>query len=583
MEIKRISSLLCLAVLATQLQAGQSATTAPQAATEGGNGRVAQVSSQELQQLRQQIAQQQEAIKKLQQSVQQQQQLLDKATQNAAAPAAASTDGTATATAVTPADAAPGKSGQPELVPVSNVAHPRLAPMTRGAQHDIATRPSPLSISIGNTTFTPLGFVDATFFARSTNVGSGIGTSFTAVPYNNGAAGRISETNFSTQNSRIGFRVDSTFLGAKVLGYFEADFLGQDGPNAFVTSNSNTFRMRNIFVDVQKDGFEVLGGQDWSMFTPNRKGLSPLPSDIFYTQNMDTNYQVGLPWARQTQFRFVAHPTENLAFGVSLENPQQYTGSAVTFPAAYSGVLSTSATNSEFNNGSTNFAAPNVAPDIIVKGAYDGHVGDKVMHVEAGALIRNFKDSIPFTAAGLPASSTTTGLINYRTDNATAVTGEVDANLQIFKNVKIIANTFFGAGGGRYLQGNGPDLIVRADGTISPVHTYATVDGFEANVTKNTLVSVLYGGAYFGRNVALDTNGKYIGYGYVGSANSNNRNIQEITFDIVRTLWKSPSYGSLSLIGQYSYLFRDPWYIPVGGARNARTNMYYLNLRYTLP
>ncbi len=583
MEIKRISSLLCLAVLATQLQAGQSAATAPQAATEGSNGNVAQVSSQELQQLRQQIAQQQEAIKKLQQSVQQQQNLLDKAMQSSATPASASADGTSTADTSAPTESAPGKEEPAKLVPVSNVAHPRFFPLTRGGQHNIAAQPSALSISIGNTTFTPLGFVDATFFARSTNLGSGIGTSFTGVPYNNSVAGRTSETNFSVQNSRIGFRVDSTFLGAKVLGYFEADFLGQNGPNSFVTSNSNTFRMRNVFVDVQKNGFEVLGGQDWSMFTPNRKGLSPVPSDIFYTQNMDTNYQVGLPWSRQAQFRFVGHPTENLAFGVSLENPQQYTGSAVTFPAAYGGVLSTSATSSEFNNGSTSFSAPNAAPDIIFKGAYDGHVGDKVMHVEAGALIRNFKDTIPFTASGAPASSTTTGLINYRTDHATAVTGEVDANLQIFKNVRIIANTFFGAGGGRYLQGNGPDLIVRADGTISPVHTYATLDGFEANVTKNTLISVLYGGAYFGRNVALDTNGKYIGYGYVGSANSNNRNIQEITFDIVRTLWKSPSYGSLALIGQYSYLFREPWYIPVGGARNARTNMYYLDLRYTLP
>ena len=594
MQIKRILSLLCPAILAAQLYAGQSAAGAPQTpgspaapASSANSGEATNpANNQELQRLRERMAEQEQAIKQLQEAVQEQRTLLDRAVQNANAAATKKADGSATANNVAPTEPAANRESAPaKMVPVSNAAHPRLFPVSQAGaeQHQTTAPPSALGIKIGSTTFTPLGFVDATFFARSTNLGSGIGTSFTGVPYNNSVAGRTAETNFSVQNSRIGFRVDSSFLGAKVLGYFEADFLGQNGANSFVTSNSNTFRMRNVFVDVQKNGFEVLGGQDWSLFTPNRKSLSPVPSDIFYTQDMDTNYQVGLPWSRQAQFRFIAHPNKDLAFGVSLENPQQYTGNSVTFPAAYGGVLSASGSSSEFNNGSTGFSAPNAAPDIIFKGAYDGHVGDKIMHVEAGALIRNFKDSIPLTAAGTPASSTSSGYVRYRTDTATAVTGEVNANLEVLKNVRIIANTFFGAGGGRYLQGNGPDLIVRADGTISPVHTYATLDGFEANITKNTLISVLYGGAYFKRNVALDTNGKFIGYGYTGSANSNNRNIQEITFDVVQTLWKNRSYGALSLIGQYSYLFREPWFVAPGGARNARTNMYYLNLRYTLP
>jgi hypothetical protein len=145
--------------------------------------------------------------------------------------------------------------------------------------------------------------------------------------------------------------------------------------------------MRNFFVDVQKNGLEILGGQEWALFTPNRKGLSPLPSDIFSSQDMDTNYQAGLVWARQSQFRLIAHPNENVAFGVSLDNPQQYVGDGiVTFPAA----LSTAATG-EFNNTTTTYSAPNVHPDIIFKAAYDGHAGDKILHVEAGALIRSFR------------------------------------------------------------------------------------------------------------------------------------------------------------------------------------------------
>ncbi len=437
------------------------------------------------------------------------------------------------------------------------------------------TKPSPLSITIGNATFTLLGFVDATFYGRSTNVGSGIGTNFGSIPYNNVATDHISETNFSTQNSRIGFRVDSTFMGAKVLGYFEADFLGTQPSNVFVSSNSDTFRMRNVFVDTQKNGFEILAGQDWSLATPNRTGLSPLPSDIFYTQVMDTNYQAGLVWSRQTQFRFIAHPSENLAFGVSLENPQQYIGgsaggSSVVLPA----IAAPAAVSSEFNSGSSNYTAANQYPDVIFKAAYDGNAGDRqILHVEGVAMIRGFKDSI---GLGTPTV--------FHSSTATAAAGEVNANLEVAKGFRLIANTFFGSGNGRYVFGQAPDVIVRADGSISPIHTYSTVDGFEATVKKNTLIYGYYGGIYIGREVAVDANGKtLIGYGFAGSSNSQNRAIQEGTFGVVQTFWKNPSYGGLSLITQYSYLTRDPWFVLLGTPKATHTSMYWVNLRYTLP
>ncbi len=507
-------------------------------------------SADDLNQLRQQIAKQQEEIKRLQESLQAEHDRLERLMQTSArsSPAAA--------------------SGPVKLVPVVNVAHPDLAG-SGGSGQKVEENPSPLAIRIGDTTLAPLGFVDFTWYGRSTNVGSGIGTSFGGIPYNTSVAGHAFENNFSTQNSRLGFRVDSTVLGAKVLGYVEADFLGNAPSNVFVTSNSNTFRMRNFFVDVQKGGFEVLGGQDWSLFTPNRNGLSPLPSDIFYSQNMDTNYQVGLIWARQSQFRLIAHPTKDVAFGISLENPQQYVGNGiVTFPSA----LTASAT-AQFNNTSTTYAAPNLHPDIIFKAAYDAHPGDKTWHVEAGALVRSFKFE---NAAG---SKPTT----FTSSTTTAASGEANANLEIVKNVRVVANTFFGSGGGRYIFGLGPDVIVRANGALSPVHAYSTLDGFEANLAKNTVVSMLYGGGYFGRDTALDANGKLIGYGFAGSATSNNRTVQEATFDLVQTFWKNPNYGALSFIGQYSYLWRNPWSIAPGAARYAKTNLIYLDLRYTLP
>jgi hypothetical protein len=522
----------------------------------------------ELQELRAKIAAQQEQIQRLQQSVNEQQKLLERALQTAPAAtapvAAASTD-------------APVK-----LVNAVNRQGRDIVDLPRAMQGG-ENKSSPLSVSIGNSTFTPLGFMDATFFARSTNVGSGIGTNFAGIPFNNQATGqgKLSETNFSAQNSRIGVRVDSTVMGAKVLGYLEADFLfNNNSPGYQITSNSAGFRMRNYFVDVEKGGFEVMGGQDWSFLTPNRKGLSPLPSDIFYTQDMDTNYQAGLIWTRQPQFRFIAHPNENFAFGVSLENPQQYIGggsgaSTVTLPNNLNGTL----LNTQFQANGNILGVPNWFPDIIVKGAYDGKAGDKAMHVEAAALVSGFKDYVP--------TNITTAVAGTHT--AVGFGGSVNANREIFKNVRLIANTFFSDGGGRYIFGIGPDVIIRPDGTISPVHAYSTLDGFEAQVSRNTLLAAYYGGAYIGKNIAFDptasgsTLSKPVYAGYGTPTGTQNHSVQEITFDWVQTLWKNPNYGALSLINEYSYVWRDLWAVTPPNPKQAHTNMVYVNLRYTLP
>lgn len=542
MSKQRIIGALSIGLLAARFGLGQTEAT------------------EDLKQLREQIAQQREQIKKLEQAIAEQEKILDRSLAAAAQP-----------------ESRPGAS---PAAAYAQPAKPIPVAGPSGGQHNVAHSTSPLSIKIGDTTFTPFGFIDATFFGRSTAVGTGIGTNFGGIPYNTSATNHLSETNFTTQNSRIGFRVDSEVLGAKVLGYFEADFLGNQPPNIFVTSNADTFRMRNVFLDVQKHGFEFLGGQDWSMMTPNRKGLSPLPSDIFFTQDMDTNYQAGLVWARQTQFRFIAHPNESLAFGVSFENPEQYIGGAngsgtITPPAAFASAVGSATVNGQFNNGSTNYSAPSLHPDIIFKGAYDGHVGDKLMHVEAGALVRSFKYAAGF---GTP--------VKYNTYTATAASGEVNVNLEVAKNFHLIANTFFGSGNGRYIFAQAPDVVIRADGSIAPLHSYATVDGFEANLSKNTLLYAYYGGIHIDRDQVLDTTAApptYVGYGYQGAPNSHNRNIQEGTLGIVHTIWRNPAYGGLSLITQYSYLTRNPWYVATGAPKATHTNMYWMNLRYTLP
>jgi len=446
---------------------------------------------------------------------------------------------------------------------------PKAAPAA-DAQADQSEEKSPLQLRVGSAYITPVGFMDFTGMWRSKDNGSGIGTNFGSIPYGNTTFnGNLGEFRLNMQNSRIGFRVDANVKDAHVIGYMEADFLGNNPGNVAVSSNSNTLRSRLYWVDVRKGSWEVLGGQTWSLLTPGRTGLSPLPGDIFYSQDMDVNYQVGLFWGRIPELRVVYHHPSNKAhFAIAIDSPEQYVGGSgggglVTFPSALSSTYS-----GEFNIGTNTLGVPNVAPDVIAKLVLEP---TKKFHFEVGGIERNFKVWDPATK--------TTPAVTFSTEGGGAF---ANLNFELFKGFRVLTNNFWSDGGGRYIFGEAPDLIAHADGSLSLIHADSTVSGFEYT-NKNTLVYAYYGGVYIGRNVAIDTTGKPVGYGFTGASSGQNKSIQEGTFGVIQTFWKNPKYGALSLITQYSYLTRNPWYVAAGQPSNASLNMVFLDLRYTLP
>ncbi len=547
----------------------------------------------ELQQLRDLLVSQSKELEATREQLQQQQKKME-ALENQLR---AGSDARAASTVA----AAPSGSVQPAISAAGPVISGQPMTATQGYGNDQGEKKSPLSFKIGVADFTPGGFLDFTSIFRSTNVGSGIGTSFGGIPFNNTLPqAALTESRFTAQNSRLSLKVDANASeSTHVTGYVEADFLGFLPPNGNQTSNSDSLRLRLYWADVRHGNWEVLGGQDWTFMTPNRVGLSPMPSDIFYTQNMDTNYQVGLIWARQAQFRVVYHPTKWWAFGVSLENPQQFAPSSVVFPS--SATVPSTFFSGQFENGSgstsaasaaTNPAVPNLHPDVVVKTAFDGHVGGRAMHVEAAGLVRSFK-----VLNGLATPATTSTL--------TGGGGSFNVNLEMFKNFHLIGNSFYSYGGGRYIFGLGPDLIVRPDGHLSGVHSGSGIGGFEWQTNPHFMVYGYYGGAYFQRNFGfLPSSAKpapkcdgvsgftCVGFGFPGSSTSSNRAIQEGTIGFIPTIWSSPNYGKLQIITQYSYLVRSPWDAGtvgkapapvVPGPKNAHTSLIYVDLRYVLP
>jgi len=519
--------------------------------------------------LKQQIAEQQKEIEQLRTIVEQMKQKLDQSpnTAQTATTQAPNLGLVASTSPMVPKAAEKSAAGSGANLVASTLIPSAAAtpsPQTQKSDPD-----PPLQLHIGTASITPVGFMDFTSVFRTHAAGGSIGTSFASIPYGSSVyQNNLSETRLSMQNSRIGFRVDADVKGAHVIGYMEADFLGNNPNNVAVSSNSNTMRSRLYWVDVRKGQWEVLGGQTWSLITPSRTGISPLPGDLFFcSQLIDVNYNLGLFWGRIPELRFVYHhPSNKLAFAVALDSPDQYAGGSaggplITLPSALN---SSTAYQGELDYNQNGLNAPNVAPDVIAKFALDP---SKRVHFDIGGVERNFKLYNPN---------------NKTTYSATGGGGFLNLEVELFKGFRALTHNFWSDGGGRYIFGQAPDLIARADGSISLIHASSTVSGFEYTF-KKTMIYAYYGGLYVGRNVAIDTNGKPVGYGYTGSPNGQNRAIQEPTLGFNQTIWKDAKWGAVNFMGQYSYLTRNPWYVASGQPANASLNMLFFNLRYTLP
>jgi len=541
----------------------------------------------EIEQLKQMLADQQRQINELRQALTQQQ------TQQQTKQADGNVSASAGSPVIPPMDPTPVSTyrnlGQvastsailphPAAFAIPTPALPQLSPApTAASKNPCEADPDktiPTFLRIGNVCIVPIGFMDLTPVWRDKNAGSSMGSNFGSIPYNNTANGNLSEFRFSSQNARIGFRIDGDWKGTHFIGYNEFDFNGTSGSTALAVSNGAIVpRLRLYWADVRKGKVEYLVGQSWSLLTPNRNGLSALPGDLFYTQVVDINYMAGLTWTRQPGMRVLIHPNKKLTFGFSVEQPDQYIGgsaggSGITLPSNLAGLAGAQLDNAQNISAGSYLTQPTVTPDFIAKVAFDL----PRLHFEVGGIESNFKTA---------STSNLTGPF-YTAHHTTQGAGLlVGLNVAVLKNLRLISTNFFSNGEGRYLFGQAPDVIVRANGDLSPVRADGTIDGFEATV-KNTLFYAYYGGIYIGRNVAIDTNGSRVGYGYVGSPNSQNRSINEFTFGFNQTMWRNARYGAINLMGQYEYLMRSPWYVAPGNPKATHDNTIYMNIRYTLP
>jgi hypothetical protein len=328
--------------------------------------------------------------------------------------------------------------------------------------------------------------------------------------------------------------------------------------------------------DNSQYGVHALAGQEWSLATMYRKGLTPRQEDVPLT--IDAQYVPGFTWTRQPQFRAVKDFADNkLAIGFSIESPETVytvgsngTGSPQTVNYTNTGVSSLNTTTTYSDE---------VAPDLILKAAADPGFG----HYEIYGLARFPNDRVSVVGGG-----------HGNTKLAGGVGGGTILPV-IPKKLDFEIRALAGYGIGRYGSAQLPDATISPSGQPVPLgevqalagiigHPVDAVDlygyaGTEQIASKSYVVA----GKAYGYGNPLYSNA---GCGIELSTATCTANTSGIVQGTVGGWWRffQGNYGTAEIGAQYSYTHRDIFRgaAPAGSNGNAGTdlNEVLVSLRY---
>jgi hypothetical protein len=461
----------------------------------------------EIEELRQTLQSQQEQLQLLKEELAKRDRQIDEAREAAAAANSRANEANVKATeAVTTSAAARSTSsavsskaiassaGDP-IVAAPVVAQQAYDPKDPNDPKSKPTEDGPGAIRYKGVSLTPGGFFAAETIFRTRAVSADINTPFNSIPFGGNSLSRVSEFNFTARQSRPTMLVETNIGGAKVTGYFEADFLGAGTTSNNRQTNSYVFRQRQLWAQVAfSSGLQITGGQMWSLATESKKGIQnrqeALPLII------DPQYVVGFTWQRAYGFRVVQSLFDNkFAVGISIEGPQTTVGGRgfSTFTNATGVTSQNFFLNAPGNSGGlynafdpTGYTA-NKAPDLVAKITADPGWG----HYELFGLISTFRDRVyPCAAVSPKASTATTILVGAPLSCGAAPTATAPSAAGAFndsqigggigasatvplvpKKVDIGLKVVAGDGIGRFGSAQIPDVTARPTGTLALIRT----------------------------------------------------------------------------------------------------------------
>jgi hypothetical protein len=461
-----------------------------------------------------------------------------------------------------PAVAKPAAPVATAAPPVTIPKDARNVGLPLNASQEVRFSESSPTLKLGPADIRLQGYIALTGLYDTANTGGSIGTNFAGIPYSNTPEGNASEFRLSSQRTRVAVRVDTKLGPDPLAAYLEADFRGTTSGTVAVTSSSFGFRVRQAWMDYRRSKLQISGGQMFSLITPVRSEVTPNPIQAMMTYAVDAQYLAGLVWDRSPALRLAYHPNSSTTFAAALENPEQQVGTVVKFPAALNSILST-----QYNTGTAELKTPNLGPDTVFKASFNRGSPGHQFHLDTGMILRFFRSYNPSDITGHK--------------NAFGIGGNLNLGVDLTPKLHLVLNGFLSSGGGRYIGGLVPDVIVRANGDISPVKAHSWVSGLEYAANRRNTLFTYYSGVYAPRNTALDLDHSQIGFGYAGS-NVARRAINEWTVGWGTLFWNSESSGSIQLNTQYSYIRNNPWSAGTG-PRAANAHLILGTLRYNLP
>jgi len=558
-----------------------------------------------------------------------QQTAADAQSQAAAAAASAAQAQAAATAAATKADAA--SSSVTELQTTTTTLNDNVIANQRKVEDEIN---SPATLHYKGVNITPGGYAAFEGVWRQHSVNSDINTPFNSIPFPSANEGHVSELNFSGRQSRLSVLVTGDAGSYKLTGYWEMDWLGTGTSSNNNQSNSYVLRQRQIWGRGETaGGFSVTGGQMWSLVTEDAKGDDPRTE--IQPLTVDPQYLVGYTWTRQpgirVEQRFGTYTGGAVTIAASAEQAQitSFTASG-SIPTSFffggigqNGGLYNAAGNVTAGNtagtGAISTYANNVAPDVIVKAAFD----EPWMHFEVGGIGRFLRNELfpVLTVAG----TASTPIYTYGTtlETNTAKAGGIFGSLRVkpMPLFEVAVQAMAGTGVGRYGSSQLADATLKPNETLEPIRNYHGLFSLVLHPSKNWDFFTYYGGEYAQRTVydiVTPTGNALIGYGprnlsdtgcynlpalsgnssgtagsiSASSCASPTRYIQEAMGGFIWRAVNSPKYGRLQYEATYSYIQRNLWSgnnIPATGpitspsGARATEPMIHISMRYFIP
>jgi hypothetical protein len=480
----------------------------------------------EIEELRQAVQSQQEQLQLLKEELARRDRQIDEARDAAAAANARAAEATTKASeaVTTSADvkstAASLNSTVADLKASNEAIKTTVA--TEQAEAQKSAEEGPTTIRYKGISITPGGFIAAETVFRQRATSSDVNTPFNSIPFPGNSLSKVNENNFTARQSRLSLLAESKVGPAKLTGYYEADWLGTGVTSNNRQSNSYVFRQRILYGQAAFDnGWIVTGGQQWSLATETRKGITNRQEVLPMT--IDSQYHVGFTWERQYGFRVVKDFGGKFAVGASIEGPQATIGGR-GFSAVTSATGATSLNffvNAPGNGGGlynfvdTSGYAVNKAPDILFKAAADPGYG----HYELFGVVSTFRNRIYPCAIVSPAATNASGTVVLNGPalagtngtctntspsavgafNDTRTGGGFGANMRLplfAKKLEFAAQGMAGDGIGRYGSAQLADLTARPDGTQALIRTAHGLGELVYHATPKLDIYADYGAEY---------------------------------------------------------------------------------------